>query len=99
MGLEQLPEFYRPLYISDAGAKLLEYILQGRLQKVVGTEGLADNQFCFRNCRSTVQAMHEAMREADTAVRKRKDCPFLTFDVRNAFNLLLWSDILDELKR
>lgn len=41
------PEIYRLLCIADVGTKLGEYILQERLQDIVGEKGLADNQFGF----------------------------------------------------
>lgn len=60
---------YKPICITGAGSKLVEYLIQGRLLDAVGPEGLAPNQFGFRRGRSTVQALECVRRVAEGAVR------------------------------
>lgn len=76
----------------------MEYILQSRLQEYGGTQDLAPNQFDFGKGRSTVQALDLVLEEVEMSVLKQRYCALVTFDVRNAFNTLRWTDIFAELK-
>lgn len=92
------PEAYRSLCIADAGAKLVEYILHKRLQEFGGTKQLAPNQLGFRKGRSTLQALDVVLEKAEMSARKQRYCALITFNVRNAFNTLRWTDIFAELE-
>lgn len=101
---DNLPSSYRPLCLLDTLGKLLEQLLLSRLNEEIElTGGLAENQFGFREGRSTVDAIQKVVQLTDNAVgggRSRRLIPaVITLDIRNAFNSASWQHILDVLKR
>lgn len=101
------PEFqsssYRPLCLLDTFGKLLEGLLIKRMMKELGDQGLSDNQFGFRPGRSTVDAVRRVYSIAEDERRKSRRrrglCLLVTLDVRNAFNLAPWREIMNSLER
>lgn len=103
-GLPVTPSSYRPLCMLDTAGKVLERLLRGRLRAAIAVAGgLAEAQHGFRPGRSTVGAVKEVLREADRAWqgnhRTRSVCVVVTLDVKNAFNSVRWTDILEALRR
>ena len=76
--------------------KLLEEMILQRLQSdMVRENGLSENQFGFRNGRSTVNAIQAVVDIATKARRgtgKRKGfCALISIDICNAFNTPRWN--------
>lgn len=97
------PSSYRPLCMLDTAGKVLEKMIRGRLRAAVAAAGdLADNQHGFREGRSTIGAIAEALEPTERAWqgnhRTRSACVLVTLDVRNAFNSVRWLDILRALE-
>lgn len=93
----------RPICILNAVGKLYERLIKGRLQKHVDTaEALDDAQFGFRPKLCTVDAIRRVMQLAEFAnsgsARSRDWCVLITLDVKNAFNSLRWTSIVNALE-
>ena len=59
-GFPVTPSSYRPLCMLDCTGKVFERLIRTRLRTSVGSGiGLADNQFGFRESRSTVTAIED----------------------------------------
>lgn len=87
----------------DVLGKLLEQLVLKRLKiEIDKGEGLSENQFGFREGRSTINAVQKVIDIAEEARRgsrrTRKICAVVLLDVRNAFNSASWQGILDVLK-
>ncbi|XP_055584801.1 uncharacterized protein LOC129737665 [Uranotaenia lowii] len=85
------PSAYRPICLLDTAGKVLEKVLQSRIQLYTeGANGLSDKQFGFRKGRCTVDAVRLVIERADEArLKKRRGdrfCAVVTLDVKNAFN-------------
>lgn len=99
----ELDNSYRPLCLLNCMGKLYEQLLVRRLQDEIKTKGdLADNQYGFREGRSTFDAIKTVIKTARTAKegthRTRRICALVLLDVRNAFNSASWELILQDLK-
>lgn len=97
------PASYRPLCMLDVAGKVYEKMLRARLRTAIELAGgLAENQYGFREGRSTMGAINEIQQEVIRAWkgnhRTRKVVVLITFDVKNAFNTLRWIDIIDSLE-
>lgn len=84
----------------DNIGKLFERLIRRHLDKHLETSGdLAENQFCVRKGRSTVDAIEAALTvarfAARGAVQYRHLYATVTIFVRNAFNTAPW-DCIDE---
>ena len=84
--------------------KLLEEMILQRLQgHMVRENGLSDNQFGFRNRRSTIDAIQAVVDIANKARRgtgKRKGfCALISIDIRNAFNTARWNICIEAMAR
>lgn len=95
---------YRPLCMLNTIGKLMEQMLRVRLnEEIERTGGLADDQYGFREGRSTVDAMTRVQQLADDAERGsyggREYCVLATLDVQNAFNSAPWKGVVDVLRR
>ena len=80
--------------------KLLEEMILQRLQgHMFGENGLSENQFGFRKCRSTVDAIEAVVDIATKARRntgKRKGfCALISIDIRNAINTTRWNSCIE----
>ncbi|XP_064214106.1 uncharacterized protein LOC135266775 [Tribolium castaneum] len=94
---------FRPICLLDIMGKLFEHLIRSRLEKELDEKGgLADSQFGFRKGRSTLDAMEEVLKFAETANRGtwgRKDlCAIVAIDVENAFNSAPWKKIIEALE-
>ena len=93
---------YRPVCLLNVFGKLFEQLLLVRLKReIIRTGDLADEQYGFREGRSTIHALQRVTEIADEANERagRKRCALITIDVRNAFNSAPWGGILEELRR
>lgn len=90
---------YRPICIMDTLGKILEKILNVRLQDELDKlEAIHSNQFGFRRGRSTIDALR-SIEEVVTDIQKhafgnQKCCALITLDVKNAFNSAPWDGII-----
>ena len=76
------------------GKLLVELILQRLQSRLIGENGLSDNQFGFRKGRFTVDTIQAVV---DTATKARRGtgerngfCALITIDMHNAFNSTRW---------
>lgn len=93
---------FRPICLLDTIAKAVETILNIRLQhELEDTRGLSDNQFGFRPGLSTLNAVEivcqAVAQERARPWRQRNRCLLILLDVKNAFNSVEWSLVLDSL--
>lgn len=94
------PSSYRPLCMLDTAGKVLEKLIRIRLNVAVeAAGGLAQNQHGFREGRSTMRAIQEILETTEqvwqASQRTRGVCVLVTLDVKNAFNTVSWTDILE----
>ena len=95
---------FRPICLIDTLAKLLERIIYTRLLAEIEEKGgFSDDQYGFREGRSTVDAIQEVVRVARSAIvgkgRDRELCLGIALDIRNAFNTASWGHIIEDLTR
>lgn len=95
----ETPSAYRPICIINAMAKLLEYVIKGKIMEELGESPFEQNQYGFVKGKSTVQAMHEVKKEMLESIKKQKFAAIMALDVKNAFNSLKWNSIYEELIR
>lgn len=82
----------------DSAGKLLERLVLGRLlQHLDDTGQRSENQYGFRNGRSTVDAIERLLQAAHCAamgaVQHRDICVAVSLDVKNALNTAPWRRI------
>jgi len=82
----------------DSAGKLLERLILGRLNEHLDRTGQrSENQYGFRNGRSTLDAIERVLQAARgaalAAVQYRDICVAVSLDVRNAFNSAPWRSI------
>jgi len=82
----------------DSAGKLLERLVLGRLNQHLDDSGQrSENQYGFRNGRSTVDAIERVLQAAHGAatgaVQHRDICVAVSLDVKNAFNTAPWRRI------
>ncbi|CAB3220326.1 unnamed protein product [Arctia plantaginis] len=93
------PSAYRPIVLLDEVCKLFERVIARRLVKhlvMVGPD-LADNQYGFRQGRSTVDAIMRVKALAKEAVSRGEVVLAVSLDIANAFNTMPWSCIREAL--
>ncbi|KAH8380864.1 hypothetical protein KR093_006014, partial [Drosophila rubida] len=98
------PSAYRPLCMLDTAGKLLERLLKPRLSTAIERAGgLSNRQHGFRPGRSTAGALQcviEAVSDAQRGNAYSKKIVLLAaLDVRNAFNSLRWTDVIEALEK
>ena len=96
------PAAYRPLCMLDTAGKLLEKMLKPRLAAAIeASGGLSPRQHGFRAGKSTLGAIQEVIHAAEESHRgnhfSRPVVLLVTLDVRNAFNSLRWTTVLEAL--
>ncbi|KAL4131252.1 hypothetical protein QTP88_008590 [Uroleucon formosanum] len=95
-----VPSSYRPLCLLNDVGKILEFLLARRLEDHMSDSGgLSANQYGFRKGKSTDDAVRELQAYLLEGVNGGNFCLAVSIDVRNAFNTVKWSDILDALPR
>lgn len=94
------PTSYRSLCLLNDVGKLLKFILVRRLEThVAATGGLSDAQFGYRRRMSTVDAGLLLKEKALTAMNGYEMCVAISLDIRNAFNSIGWSHVMEALER
>lgn len=68
------------------------------IEKVLGMDLFHRNQFGFRKGKSTIDAISQVCKFADSCRKKGIVCDIMCIDVKNAFNSLRWEVILKEAK-
>nr|XP_012218038.1 PREDICTED: uncharacterized protein LOC105669575 [Linepithema humile] len=85
------PGIYRPICLLDESSKLYERIIVSRLCDHLSATGfLSDNQYGFREGRSTIDAILELKRLVCEGTSANKVVIAVSFDIKNAFNSLPW---------
>jgi len=89
------PSGYRPICLLDEEAKLFERIIAGRLVQHLEETGpdLHPDQYGFRRCRSTVDAVLRVREITEAAVQEGGVAICVSLDISNAFNTLPWDRI------
>lgn len=91
---------YRPICLLPIWGKVLDKIVTKRLKYWLETNNLLSNeQYGFRNGRSTSHAIHSIMEFVDTQKLKGHITCLISLDVRNAFNSVRWKDIFELLDK
>lgn len=98
-GHSDLTPKLRPICLIDASAKLLEHLLNQRLQALAEPK-LSPNQHAFRRNRSTNTAIEYVLRYAEKAKARgtQHRSAIILLDVVNAFNSANWNKILMRLR-
>jgi len=95
---------YRPICIMDTLGKVLEKLINVRLQTELERNGtIHANQFGFQKGKSSLdalQSVQEVVENIKTRSYKNQECcVIVTLDVRNAFNSAPWTQIVHSLKK
>lgn len=98
------PSAFRPLCMLDSSGKLLEKLLKPRITEATKKAGdLSEMQFGFRKGRSSIDAVQEVIKIFEAAQEKnhysRKIVVLITFDIKNAFNSMRWTDMRKSLRK
>ncbi|XP_072929562.1 uncharacterized protein [Epargyreus clarus] len=93
------PSAYRPICLLDEAGKLFERIISARISQHLVCHGpdLSENQFGFRQQRSTVDAILRVRTLSEQAISQGRVVLAVSLDIVNAFNSLPWSAIMDGL--
>ncbi|XP_072936966.1 uncharacterized protein [Epargyreus clarus] len=93
------PSAYRPICLLDEAGKLFERIISSRISQHLACHGpdLSDNQFGFRQRRSTVDAILRVRMLSEQAISQGRVVLAVSLDIVNAFNSLPWSAIMEGL--
>ena len=102
-GSPTTPSSYRPLCMLDTTGKLIEKLIRTRLHSAVeAAGGLSPRQYGFRKGCSTADAISEIVKTVERAESynhySRRVVLLVTLDVRNAFNTVRWSDIVEAIE-
>lgn len=95
----KLPNAYRPISVLPALSKVWEKCLKLIIERCMGVDPFHRRQYGFRRRRSTVDAITQVIKFADTCKKKRMIYLMIAVDIKNAFNTLSWDSIVDELTR
>lgn len=91
---------YRPICLLNVMGKVLEQLIKVRLGNEINSKGgLSENQYGFREGKSTIDAVKKVMDCAGKAKKAGKLCAITMIDVKNAFNCVPWRGIIDEMER
>ncbi|XP_072949802.1 uncharacterized protein [Epargyreus clarus] len=93
------PSAYRPICLLDEVGKLFERIISTRISQHLACHGpdLSENQFGFRQRRSTVDAILRVRTLSEQAISQGRVVLALSLDIVNAFNSLPWRAIMEGL--
>jgi len=93
------PGIYRPICLLNESCKLFERIIGKRINDYTRISGvLSDDQFGFREGRSTIDAIKRVKQIVDNEKMANKTVILVSFDISNAFNSLPWKTIIDGMK-
>jgi len=95
---EGVPSSYRPLCLLNDLGKVLEHLLAQRLETHLRARGgLACNQYGFRSGMSPDDAVRKLNERIVSENNKGNYCLAVAIDIKNAFNSIKWSDIMEDL--
>jgi len=102
-GVETLPDKIkaRPIYLLNEIGKIFERVIANRLNRWMEedvTRELSPNQYGFRRCRSTVDAVTKVREITQSAIDNGEYAITVGIDIANAFNSIPWSIILTAMK-
>lgn len=86
---------YRPLCLLNEEGKMLESIIKNRIEEHIreGGQELSSNQYGFRRCRSTVDAILRVKEIVKDNQEKGMEVLAISIDLKNAFNTIEWGEI------
>lgn len=95
---------YRPICIMDTLSKVLERLINVRLQNELEEKNaLHENQFGLRRGRSTIDAIksiEEVVKEiSNRSYTNQKCCTMVALDIKNVFNSAPWDKIIKSLEK
>lgn len=89
---------YRPICLLNTINKVYESMVRSRLEdEIERGGGLSEHQYGFRRGKSTVQAVEQVVKTI--AESDQKWGALVTLDIKNAFNTVSWTAIMQELTR
>ena len=93
------PSSYRPICLLDDVGKLFERIIANRINEHLSCDGpnISDNQFGFRQGRSTIEAILRVRFLTMTAASQGRISLAVSLDIVNAFNSIPWDTIRESL--
>lgn len=91
-----LTSSFRPISVLPALSKVWEHRFKNLTEESLGLDAFHDDQYGFRRRVSTVDALCRVMDLADWSKRRNRICVLAVVDVKNAFNTLSWSKILEQ---
>lgn len=80
-------------------SKIWEKCFKKIIERCIGEDPFHRRQYGFRKKRSTVGAITQVMKFADTCKQRRVICVMIALDISNAFNSLSWESIIKEFDR
>ncbi|XP_049871151.1 uncharacterized protein LOC126370360 [Pectinophora gossypiella] len=94
------PSAYRPIVLLDDTGKLFERIIASRIIQHLTSVGpnLSDNQFGFRESRSTIDAITRVKALSEEAVGSGGVLLAVSLDIANAFNSLPFGSIQEAIR-
>lgn len=91
---------YRPISLTPCISKVLEKIVKKRLCKFMDKHKiLSENQFGFRENRSTQDAVNNVVQKIQEEIQKGKKPILLLLDIEKAFDSISHSKLLDKLEK
>ncbi|EEB16088.1 endonuclease/reverse transcriptase, putative [Pediculus humanus corporis] len=95
------PGAYRPICLLDVEGKLFERVVASRIIGHMGADGgrndLSPNQYGFRLCRSTIDALVRMPGSTSSRTSFGGVAIAVSIDIKNAFNTVPWCAIKDGL--
>lgn len=88
---------FRPVCLLNTIGKVLEKVISNRLSAYLENEGLiSDSQYGFRPGRSTIDAIGRLLNFIDesNSVHENLYTIVISLDIKNAFNSILWNEIV-----
>nr|XP_012222696.1 PREDICTED: uncharacterized protein LOC105672376 [Linepithema humile] len=94
------PACFRPICLLDEAGKLLERVIVERIHTHLNdTDGLSNEQYGFRQGRSTIDAIRRLRSYVQDQRSQGRMVMAVGLDIANAFNSLPWSTILKAMRR
>lgn len=95
----KLPNAYRSISILSALSKVWEKCLELVMERCMSIVPFHRKQYGFRRKRSSVDAITQVMKIADSCKKKGQIYALVTLDIKNAFSTLSWESIRKEMIR
>lgn len=95
----KLPNAYKPISILSALRKVWEKCLKLLIERCTNMDPFHRAQYGFRRKRSSVDAITQVMKIADSCKKKGQIYVLVTLGIKNAFSTLSWEGIRKEMIR